>query len=162
MWKEDIQNKLIEKFKNKPEGLARVFYYLDEEDRVYENDPTVIPPAWRTLRTSLDVDAVFVKYAEKLIEDTKQLEKDPKFRKVMADFYSRLLDNKSDHNFEEDFLQGVTLERMVMNDSTYVCGFAGLARAWSKIPAESQVEIFKIIPYIVKNSQVVEYAGKLL
>jgi hypothetical protein len=151
--------KLITIFENEPEVFARVSFYLSKEDNSYKDNST-IPPAWRTLKSTLRSDAAFKNYAERLAEDTKRAETDVDFRKTMNIVYSKMMD-ASEENLAVETYQEFKLARITNFDARQISGFMGLAHAWGLIPVSTQRQILKVIPKIV-NRQVISAVDEVV
>jgi hypothetical protein len=159
--KDKVREKLISVFENDEESLIRVLFYLDEEDRTYKDDHSNSPPAWRTLISTLHVNSVFKKYADRLAEDTRRAEKDEAFRATMNTVYSQMMKTSEEPLQEEEF-QEFSLARMADADIASTSGFMGLAKAWSLIPHSSRGEILALIPRIITNRQVVSAVDEVV
>ena len=80
-WKDETLAKVIEITENQ-EALARVLWYLTEEDKKYKESGQV-SPTWRTLKSVLRKDTAFKLFVDQIAETTKQPDIDPNFRETM-------------------------------------------------------------------------------
>ena len=151
--RDQIDQKLVEVFKDDIETYVRIVYYLDGEANTYRDNPRLCP-ALRTLRFSLNNDKAFNAYALRLAEDTKRAETDPNFKQTMALIYSQYMD-ASGGELPEDSHQCWDLAKLADADMATKCGAMGLARAWAIIPFKSQLQIVEFIKNFALNRQAI-------
>lgn len=147
-WMDAIRKKLIEVFEKDLETLVRVLHYLDEEEKSYNNN-VILPPVWKTLRSTLKSEQVFKKYAERLAEDTKRAENDENFRETMRLLYEQMMDASEDP-LPADQHQGFDLVRLTDFNVASTTACAGLAKAWSLIPRPTQSQILHTLPRLIR------------
>jgi len=146
--KEAVRNHFISELQDDPEGLARVFFYLDAEERTHDQQ---LPPAWRTLillHESNCSDA-FNKYCRRLVDDTRRAETDIQFQTTMAKMYESFLPpSESEYDLTE-----LDMSKLVMrfDNCTTLSIQMGLARAWNVIPKSTQTAVAKMIKLIAKR-----------
>jgi len=150
--KEAVRSHFISELQDDPEGLARVFFYLDEEERVYSHLGKLLSPAWRTLillHESNCSDA-FAKYCRRLVDDTQRAETDQQFRTTMAKMYENFLppsESGDNSTTELDMSKLASFD----NANSMLSIPMGLARAWDKIPKSTQKAIAEMVSVIAKR-----------
>ena len=82
-WKDETLAKVIKITENQ-EALARVLWYLTEEDKKYKESGQV-SPTWRTLKYVLRKDTAFKLFVDQIAETTKQPNIDTNFRETWKD-----------------------------------------------------------------------------
>jgi len=137
VWQNEIRKKILEQFINKPEVLARVLFFLDEEDKEYHEPQD--SPVWRILKESVKLSSyAFELYAERLANDTKEVAKDQRFRQVIRDMYEEMLSATDDCTNDGKGLRAI---RPTL--------FAGMAIVWEMVGAKGQEELLSVISKIV-------------
>lgn len=146
--RDQVREMLAKTFgKSSPEDLCRVLFSLDRHDDASgDGDGTALSPHWKRLKALMNSDREFNNFAQRLVDDTKTAEEDKQFRRVMHDVYENLMIYLEKHLPTE--LQGfdVTVE---------LSGFAGLARAWGKMPPCTKIQILTNINAISSSGSVV-------
>eukprot|EP00111_Clytia_hemisphaerica_P022667 TCONS_00066707-protein len=136
-WKSEIREKVHQIFVSEPETFARILFYLDEEEKAY--DDTDKSPVWKTLRVAAKAVTTFEAYARRLADDTKRAEKDESFRLVMQKMYA-LFSEPSENG------QSVSME-LVPSENRIAAIFPGMAIVWDMVGPEGQK---KLLPVILK------------
>lgn len=68
-WKAVVRAKLSDVFKDNPTDLARIFFFLDEEDKAYrDNVDCPYVPHWISLKDTLNSHEAFTMFALQLSE----------------------------------------------------------------------------------------------
>ncbi|XP_028417040.1 uncharacterized protein LOC114541302 [Dendronephthya gigantea] len=74
-WKDKIRGKLSLVFKDNPEDLVNILFFLDQEDKACQDD--VDAPHWSSLKTVLNEDEAFRLFSLRLSEETRKAAKLP-------------------------------------------------------------------------------------
>ena len=151
-WKDETLAKVIEITENQ-EALARVLWYLTEEDKKYKESGQV-SPTWRTLKYVLRKDTAFKLFVDQIAETTKQPDIDPSFRETM-----RLTNEEIKGQSKKDTLDESKVEEDVLNalgprDPNIDSNSDWLTRAWSLIPATGQQLLIGSLPMLATNQTV--------
>lgn len=147
-----MREKLADVFKHKGEDLARILFYLDEEDKAYkDNIKRPYAPQWKTLKATVKNDDAFRALANRLSDETRIGEKDQEFRKRMNMLHETMLSHSDNPVSIKDY-QKLDLARAFDHNATFMSALGGLAKAWSIIPAESKISIMESIELIVHKS----------
>ncbi|XP_056630667.1 uncharacterized protein LOC130441140 [Diorhabda sublineata] len=150
MSSEDILDIIIQKlsnnFQDDPETFARVIFYLTEEKETYQEQDG---PAFKMLKSVLNVDFGFKQYAGYLAEDTKRAERDENFKRLLGLIYSQMMDGAKtleDIEISDSLLSAKDFERMSIDITS------GFIRAIASIPAESQFQMIVMINNISRGN----------
>ncbi|XP_060599855.1 uncharacterized protein LOC132753408 isoform X2 [Ruditapes philippinarum] len=82
----NISNALLEAFKDDADSCARVLYFLSKNVSIDCAEPFI-----RSLQSVMSNAMVFKKVAERMAEDTKTAEEDPRYRQMMCDVWNNFL-----------------------------------------------------------------------
>jgi len=157
-WKESIRNKLVDILSSDPESILRILYYLDQEDKAVSKD---VSHVWKSLQNTSTDDLIFEQYVMALVEDTKTAEQDPKFRELMKQVYSEMLDVSSDELEQEEHAEGFEFVRFQDLGIIHISAFTSLASAWDQIPAAGRAEMIYIMRRIASNQTLVSAADEV-
>ena len=84
-------------YKDKPECLFKILFFLDEEDKAYEgNIDHHYAPEWHSLKATVKKDEAFQKSAQQLFDEIGKAGKNERFRKHMKTFHENTISDYSD------------------------------------------------------------------
>ena len=157
-FRDQVREKLVglKYFEENPEALARVFFFLDEADKecIDAVDAGLFSPYWKNFKYLLNRDEAFESLAKRYAEDTRRVEQNPKFLKVMRDLYDKMM-TASDDGVPLDGIQGFDLQLVVDKNTADTFSCVGLARAWHMVPAETQTRFLHLLPKMVDSKSLV-------
>ena len=136
--------KLNEVFRDDVETLARVLYYLDQEEDAYRHAERV-PPFWRTLVNALVSDALFATYARRLAQDTRGEQENEDFMRYirrLGQIYDRHL-TASEREADISDVQSLDVRLLADIELAQREGAVGFARTWAFMTPESQAVVLK-------------------
>ncbi|XP_018914281.2 uncharacterized protein [Bemisia tabaci] len=147
--------KLNEVFRDDVETLARVLYYLDQEEDAYRHAERV-PPFWRTLVNALVSDALFATYARRLAQDTRGEQENEDFMRYirrLGQIYDRHL-TASEREADISDVQSLDVRLLADIELGQRDGAVGFARTWAFMTPESQAEVLKFARSLCADTRV--------
>jgi hypothetical protein len=160
-WKEEVQSKLVSVFEvEDPEALARILFYLTEEDKWYAAQSECREaPAWKALKSLLPPTSIaaFRSFAKRLAMDTMSAERDERFKASLRCIYDNLLGDFSEAKLPEDAPgsgQCLDLERLAKMNKDEAGAAMGLVRAWTRISLPAREQILQVVRKFVESKQV--------
>lgn len=145
-----VYEKLGEVFdENEVETLVRVTYYLDQQLEAYK-DTGDLPPAYKTLKRSLNNDVLFKSYAKRLAEDTKTAENNAKFHQYMEAIWREMLE-ATDEAFPDDAHQDWDVARLADHSLAAASSSMGFARAWAILSEVNRVQLVTFVRNVVTS-----------
>jgi hypothetical protein len=150
-WQDEVFEKLVEVFKSNEEDLARILFFLDEEDKSYkDNVDRPYAPHWKRLKDTVRLDEAFRMYAKRLSDETRRAEKDQEYRKRLAQFYEETL-SYDESAVPIEVNQKLDSSQLLRRGSTSTSAFGGLAKAWEIITAEDKESLANYIKTTTGN-----------
>ena len=143
-WKETIKNLILKFFSDSPENFARIVFFLDEESKLYQEEEE--SPVWKTLKYAVRSPDAFKLYALRLAEDTKQTDKDARFKKIIREIYNQMLSATDD--CEDD---GKMLDLLPLEKDLIVSSFPGMNMIWNIVGSEGRQQITSIILRVART-----------
>nr|XP_012562326.2 uncharacterized protein LOC105847351 [Hydra vulgaris] len=149
-WKNEVVCLLANEFENDPDTFSRVMYYLDEEEKTYQNCSS---PLWRTLKCSMHKKELFKSYAKRISEDTKKAEKDVCFKNKMCQVYENMVEISENPTDIDDF-QSFDMKAFFEKSAIEKAGLIGFASAWTIVPIKYQNEIMNFMETLITNKAI--------
>ena len=135
-WKEEVKESIFKLFKDSPENFVRIVFFLDEESKLFRGEEE--SPVWKTLKYARRSPEAFKMYALKLAEDTKQIEKDSRFKEVIREIHDQMMNATDD--CEDDGKKMDPLKQDLM-----ISSFPGMNMMWNVVGLEGRKQITSII-----------------
>jgi len=132
---EEINNAILEVLGNDQKTWTRVVYFFTSRPE------DIVEPYLRCLQSVLGKPNLFKALAERLAEDTKTTEENPRYEQCMRDVWDRLM-NESE---ETRMGHGAKLSIQPFNESTRAGATFGLMHALSKVDPTTYCAISNLI-----------------
>lgn len=143
-WKETIKELIFQLFRDSPENFARIVFFLDEESKLYQGEEE--SPVWKTLKYAVRSPEAFKMYALRLAEDTKQTEKDARFKEIIREIYDQMMSATDD--CEDD---GKMLDLLPLENDLILSSFPGMNMMWNVVGSEGRQQITSIILRVART-----------
>lgn len=140
------------------EDLCRVLQFLDDND-CKDEQGAALSPYWKSLKALLRNDRAFRRFAQRLVDDTKTAENNPKFLKAMHDLYDKSMID-SENPLPKDEGQGFDLVRLA-HKARAPC-YAGAARYLIMVPPATQARIMAFLPRIINSRSLLASADEVI
>ena len=141
-WKEAIKVRIFQLFSDSPENFARIIFFLDEESKLFQGEEE--SPVWKTLKYAVRSPEAFKMYALKLADDTKQIEKNARFKEIFREIYEQMMNGTDD--CEDDGKQLAPLKQNLISSS-----FPGMNMMWNVVGLEGRNQIISIILRVART-----------
>ena len=141
-WKEAIKELIFQLFSDSPENFVRIVFFLDEESRLFQGEEE--SPVWKTLKYAVRSPEAFKMYALKLAEDTKQAEKDARFKKVIREIHDQMMNATDDCEDDGKKLHPLAQDRIISS-------FPGMNMMWNVVGLEGRKQITSIILRVART-----------
>ena len=141
-WKEAIKESIFQLFSDSPENFVRIVFFLDEESKLFQGEEE--SPVWKTLKYAVRSPKAFKGYALKLAEDTKQIEKNARFKEIFREIYEQMMNAMDD--CEDDGKQLAPLEQDLI-----ISSFPGMNMMWNVVGLAGRKKIISIILRVART-----------
>ena len=156
-FRDQVRQKLssLTYFREEPEELVRVFYYLGKADEVCSRcDVGLFSPLWKNFKYLLDIDEAFEALAKRYAEDTKHADQNPGFVTVLTVLYNYMM-TACDDAVPLEGVQGFDLQHVKDNTTVTTFGLNGLIRSLRMVPPKIQAILLRQLPRILNSQRLV-------